>query len=320
MIIYSLVLVEVAGCKQNPCGPNTDCLEKPGVGVVCQCKVGFVPGKSKEDGCEPRIEPIVDSCEPGPCGINADCFVTDNGEDCQCKPGYAGNPFQGCFTPETPKDPCNPSPCGKNANCQIKNSQAVCSCSPGLIGDPTSPKGCRPECTIQAHCKANLACIGQRCQDPCPGACGINAICVVENHNPICNCPTGYNGDPFFLCETDSYLPPAPPPAQKDPCSPNPCGSNAQCVVLNGQPTCSCQRNYVGNPNVGCKPECILSTDCPDSQACIRQTCQDPCPGTCGVNALCVVRNHNPICSCQKGFSGDPFSQCSPTRKKTNFF
>ena len=312
-ISIGFVTVELSGCKPNPCGPNTECIEQPNGTATCQCKPGFAPGKSKEEGCEPRQEPVgAVFCEPGPCGINADCLVTEIGEDCQCKAGFTGNPFQGCLPPSVPTDPCSPSPCGRNTNCEIRNKQAICTCIPGMIGDPTSPQGCRPECTIQAHCKPNLACIGQRCQDPCPGSCGVNANCNVENHNPICNCPPGYTGDPFFLCEADSYV---PPPEPKDPCNPNPCGSNAQCTVINGQVACSCQKNYVGDPNVSCRPECILSSDCPVSQACIRSTCQDPCPGTCGINAVCVVNNHNPICSCQKGHSGDPFSQCSPTRK-----
>lgn len=40
-----------------------------------------------------------------------------------------------------------------------------------------------------------------KCQDPCPGTCGLNAKCYVVNHNPICSCPAGYNGDPFRHCQ-----------------------------------------------------------------------------------------------------------------------
>lgn len=41
----------------------------------------------------------------------------------------------------------------------------------------------------------------------------------------------------------------------------------------------------------------------------------DPCPGTCGANALCIVANHNPICSCPAGLTGDPFVHCTIIRK-----
>lgn len=60
-----------------------------------------------------------------------------------------------------------------------------------------------------------------------------------------------------------------------------------------------------------CRPECVISSECPQDKACVKQKCIDPCPGTCGENAICKVVNHNPICSCRKGFSGDPFTRCN---------
>lgn len=38
----------------------------------------------------------------------------------------------------------------------------------------------------------------------------------------------------------------------------------------------------------GCRPECVLSSDCPSDKACIRNKCKDPCPGVCGLNAECL--------------------------------
>lgn len=64
-----------------------------------------------------------------------------------------------------------------------------------------------------------------------------------------------------------------------------------------------------------CRPECVVSSECPLDKACTNQKCLDPCPNTCGIQALCTVRNHNPICACPAGYSGDPFSQCALTRK-----
>lgn len=59
-----------------------------------------------------------------------------------------------------------------------------------------------------------------------------------------------------------------------------------------------------------CRPECLLNNDCPVTKACIKRKCVDPCPGVCGVDALCEVVNHNPICYCPKELTGDPFLQC----------
>lgn len=46
----------------------------------------------------------------------------------------------------------------------------------------------------------NTACIKNKCQDPCPGTCGINALCIVTSHIPTCSCPERYTGDAFRLC------------------------------------------------------------------------------------------------------------------------
>lgn len=93
--------------------------------------------------------------------------------------------------------PCSPSPCGPYSICRVQSDRAVCSCSPGFRGTPPT---CRPECLVSSECSPHLACIGQKCSDPCLNACGLNAHCVVSNHNPICSCPKGFTGDPFSQC------------------------------------------------------------------------------------------------------------------------
>ena len=97
--------------------------------------------------------------------------------------------------------PCNPSPCGPNSQCRTVNQHAVCSCSPGFMGSPPS---CRPECVVSSECPQDRACINQKCVDPCPGTCGLNARCQVVNHNPICSCAPGFTGDPFSRCQQES--------------------------------------------------------------------------------------------------------------------
>lgn len=97
-------------------------------------------------------------------------------------------------------------------------------------------------------------------------------------------------------------------PEIKDPCYPSPCGSNTQCN--NG--ICTCIPEYHGDPYSGCRPECVLSSDCSKDRACVRNKCIDPCPGTCGSLAICNVVNHIPMCSCPDGMTGNAFVLCTP--------
>lgn len=98
---------------------------------------------------------------------------------------------------EPEKKPCSPSPCGPYSECRQVNSHAVCSCQKGYVG---SPPACKPECMVSSECAQNKACVHQKCVDPCPGTCGLNARCQVVSHNPICSCPPGHSGDPFIRC------------------------------------------------------------------------------------------------------------------------
>lgn len=100
--------------------------------------------------------------------------------------------------PTTERPPsCTPSPCGPHSRCQLLASGPACSCLPGYVGSPPS---CRPECTINSECPASLACVRQKCEDPCPGSCGVDASCHVLNHLAVCVCIEGYTGDPFARC------------------------------------------------------------------------------------------------------------------------
>lgn len=97
-------------------------------------------------------------------------------------------------------------------------------------------------------------------------------------------------------------------------CEPSPCGSHSICRVIGDRPTCSCQPGFIGQPP-NCRPECVTSSECHQQEACINQKCRNPCEGTCGLGAECRVIQHNPICTCPKGYLGDPFEQCLPRRK-----
>lgn len=101
---------------------------------------------------------------------------------------------------------------------------------------------------------------------------------------------------------------PSLPPA--NPCDANPCGLHSTCRVVQGRPACTCKPGFIGRPP-NCRPECTISAECPSHLACIKDSCRDPCPGSCGPYASCRCVAHNPVCSCFTGYSGDPFSGCS---------
>lgn len=103
---------------------------------------------------------------------------------------------------------------------------------------------------------------------------------------------------------TPTVIPPTEP-SVVDPCNPTPCGPNSACRPVGTQPVCTCLSGYQGLPP-DCRPECVSSSECPSSQACINQKCRDPCPGTCARDATCRVVNHQPICACPDGWTGDP--------------
>lgn len=205
---------------------------------------------------------------------------------------------------EPPVNPCEPSPCGPHSLCKISGNSPICSCQPDYKG---SPPNCRPECISNSECDYNLACLNRKCADPCLGACGSNAECRVVSHAPMCICQAGYFGDPFSYCSPHAIM---EPNEVLTPCTPSPCGSNAICKEQKSVGACQCSDGYSGNPYEGCRPECVVNSDCPLNRACSRMKCVDPCPGTCGSNALCEVKNHMPICICQTGYTGNPFSHC----------
>ena len=96
-----------------------------------------------------------------------------------------------------PPRPCVPTPCGPNSVCQEVAGQAQCGCQANMIG---SAPNCRPECSLNSDCPSNRACVNNRCVDPCPGSCALNAICQVVNHSPVCSCLSGFSGNGFTEC------------------------------------------------------------------------------------------------------------------------
>lgn len=306
-------------CRPSPCGPHSRCHEANGI-AVCSCVDEYI---GTPPNCRPMCTvnsecPQNKACHKfkctnpcvGACGADALCQVINHNPICSCPPNFEGDPLVRCQpkpndTPAPaprPTNPCIPSPCGNYAECRPINDRPICSCLPNYYG---SAPNCKPECLVNTDCPLDKSCIAERCLNPCEGSCGFNSECRIQNHIPICTCRNGFTGDPFTQC-VEIIEPPQPKPVS--PCDPNPCGSNAICDYG----TCTCINQYHGDPYVGCRPECTTNNDCSPNKACINNKCIDPCPGTCGTNAICHVSNHIPSCSCPERYQGDPFVACRP--------
>lgn len=204
--------MKVNPCLPSPCGPNSQCTEN-GENADCRCLTEFVgsppncrPECTSNTECSTNMACINRKCRdpcPGSCGLNAECRVVSHTPICICQKGYTGDPFLQCnievaaVEQERPT-PCVPSPCGANAECRERNNAGSCTCLPGYFGNPY--ESCKPECLINSDCPSNLACYQNKCHDPCPGTCGINAYCNVINHIPSCSCPEEHFGDPYKIC------------------------------------------------------------------------------------------------------------------------
>lgn len=339
-------------CYPSPCGPNSQCRANNDQ-EICTCLPNYV---GRAPNCRPECimnhecphnlacinQKCQNPCASASCGLNADCQVVNHLPMCTCFPGYSGDPFRSCSDQPTSKNismiiqylsntqnsfllpkqflvaylppdetPCQKNPCGINAVCRESDRAGSCTCLEGYTGDPHSH--CRPECTMNNECPFNKICSNMKCVDPCPGLCGHNARCDVIHHRAECSCIPGFRGNPYQGCTPvpEVQLEPV------DPCQPSPCGPYSKCVNRNGAAICSCLVNYYGSPP-NCRPECVVDSECSFDKNCVNMKCRDPCPGTCGINSRCQVVNHSPICSCDVGYTGDPFIRCIYEERKNS--
>ncbi|XP_046660567.1 protein crumbs homolog 1-like isoform X1 [Homalodisca vitripennis] len=192
-------------------------------------------------------------------------------------------------------------------------------------------------CADNDGCIKQLACIEGICLNPCPGPCYGNTICEVLEHVPSCSCKPGFSGNPHTGCEEkvpvnqcnnntpcDNLLACIDGKCQ-DPC-PGPCQGNTTCEVRDHVPHCVCKPGFSGNPVTGCQGQGVAVADeaCADNHGCIKELaciagkCQNPCPGPCYGNTFCVVLEHVPFCSCNPGFSGNPYTGCEEKVNQCN--
>lgn len=202
-------------------------------------------------------------------------------------------------------DPCAGNPCGPNSFCTVLGDEHSCSCLPGYSGRPPQ---CRPECVNHEECTQRQACLLNKCVDPCPGICGINAECFVVSHNPICSCIHGYTGDPFIRCTS---IPPiqvtTAPTTQAPPLTEYP-------PVITLKPI-SEVKEVTDAPVIPdkiestTKPPIIITSVPKDPIA------YNPCePSPCGANTRCTVDdNDRAKCTCREGYFGNPIAFCGPS-------
>ena len=90
-------------------------------------------------------------------------------------------------------------PTFKHDSVKLKRTVPFCMSKSYSHDNFSAPK---PECRSDPECPFHLACIQEKCKDPCQtSTCGVNAECKAKNHRAICVCIYGFVGDPYTICE-----------------------------------------------------------------------------------------------------------------------
>ena len=57
-------------------------------------------------------------------------------------------------------------------------------------------------CSSDIECSPTQACRNRNCINPCTNdkPCSSTAICIVQHHRSTCECPPGFDGDPYRAC------------------------------------------------------------------------------------------------------------------------
>lgn len=289
-------------------------------------------------------------CELNVCGQNAQCSVNAHQAHCDCPPNTRGDPNVLCKIVEctdhndcasnlacvdnTCVDPCNlKHSCGQNADCIVENHIGICTCHPETTGNPLL--GCVPVqyCNSDSQCQSGTICNGGVCcslcssnrdcvgdqlclQGICQPTCQSNATCPEFQfcQNNICaqqiKCHSDDDCDVDENCVLDSYG----RAECRNSCDGRVlCGRNAECTARQHNAECACKPGFVGDGNSGCrKIECESDNDCSSDKLCDSNTCRIACliGESCGTNALCTTENHQKVCHCQPGYTGDARIRC----------
>ncbi|KFM70914.1 Fibrillin-1, partial [Stegodyphus mimosarum] len=297
---------DINECEQSPfpCGTGAQCFNTIG-SYQCRCPPGtvgepFYSGCQRRQGycqsdlecpnhlaCDIEAEQCYDPCVvSNPCGRNSQCSVQDHSPQCECIPGYRGNPLEHCY-------PIGPG-CQNDLGCP---GNLFC------LGDGTC--GCPGDFQrVSDFCI--LTSINCTTTNPCPD----NQRCVYTGREAgICICPRGFKLLVSGVC------------IDIDECQENGyhlCGDQAECHNTPGSYECRCPSGFRGEPYGGkCEreepPGCKSDRDCLYNEACDTYTrsCYDVCRrDPCGINAVCRGENHNPTCTCPPRYRGNPKVNC----------
>lgn len=67
-------------------------------------------------------------------------------------------------------------------------------------------------------------------------------------------------------------------------------------------------------------PKCRSSEECKNNEKCFKGVCTDACRvEPCGVNAQCIGKKHQAVCSCPPGYIGSPYFECSSCKFHFSF-
>ncbi|MPC53461.1 hypothetical protein E2C01_047354 [Portunus trituberculatus] len=246
---YNSLCVKV--CSLFPCDKDPDCYAHIHEAIcTLPTPIAEVPECRVDQDCFTTQMCITNVCREvcivsNPCAPMAVCSGENHRPQCNCPPGYIGNPFISCRLPQPPTPRPQPTP--------------------------------QPECLVDNDCDYHLACINEQCLDPCLNrqVCGTNAKCIVRIHTPMCICQPGYTGNPYVQCNEPSTPGPTTPLPElkpqcirnedcpynracysnncRNPCVvANPCSPTAVCDPVQHRAVCSCPPPLSGNPYLQC--------------------------------------------------------------------
>jgi hypothetical protein len=289
-------------------------------------------------------------CEaPNICGKNAICRAVGHTATCRCPSNAKGDPKVSCDIIECSDDnecdlqkscinskcvnPCSlQNACGQNAICSTDNHVGICSCQPGTTGNPLL--GCTQiqYCSSDNQCPSSTKCNNGICSTICSSArdCLSDQLCIKSICQPTCysntTCPD------FQFCQNNICVQ-EPKCFKDDDCSIGEycaidsngrseckdvcvgrflCGRNSECTARNHVGECECKEGFYADGKVCKKIECQTDNDCSNDKRCDNHMCKLVClmSSTCGENALCTSENHQQVCQCQPGHTGDPKVSC----------
>lgn len=278
----------------QPCPPGEQCISDNFGSNVCICIQGYA--RDQESGKCRDVNECTEHRDKPACGLNAICKNLPGSYDCQCPPGFNGNPFLECA--------------GRLHNklcvCQSNNLSFFLECN-------------SPECRCQPPYKlVDGNCILAGCSkgEPCP----IGAECItITGGVSYCACPKGFRTLPSGACEDINEC-----------LEGHVCGYGAECINKPGSFQCRCPPGHEGEPYNGqcsqAQKRCVSDNDCSPNEKCVQpgectcpppfftdpqdNSCRNPCERfPCGINAKCTPSDP-PKCMCETGFKGDPFQGC----------